>query len=80
MTDLFLKKRNEYWVLNGMRISYSLDDILIEDFIDQKNHPYAIYDFNGNILETNVTEGTFAIDYNNHADFLKYIIGKYGMD
>ena len=80
MTALFRKKRNEFQVLNAMRISYSLDDILIEDFIDQKNHPYAIYDFNGNILETNVEEGTFAIDYNKHAEFLKYIVGKYGME
>lgn len=80
MTALFRKKRNEFQVLNAMRISYSLDDILIEDFIDQKDHPYAIYDFNGNILETNVAEGTFAIDYNDNVEFLKFIINKYGME
>ena len=80
MTDLMRKKRKEFQVVNTMRISYSLNDIMIEDFIDQTEHPYTIYDLEGNVLETNVAVDTFKIDYEKSIDFLKYIIGKYGME
>lgn len=80
MASLRRKKRVEYWVLNGMRISYSLDDVMFEDFIDQKGHPYAIYDMNGNVLETNVEVNAFRIDYDKHIDFIKYMISQYGLE
>ena len=80
MTDLMRKKRKEFQVVNTMRISYSLNDIMIEDFIDQTEHPYTIYDLEGNVLEANVAVDTFKIDYEKSIDFLKYIIGKYGME
>ena len=79
MVGLLGKKRKEYQVLNLTRISYSLDDVLFEDFIDQKVHPYAIYDLKGNLLETNVEVGTFQKEYDDNIKFLLYIIGKYGM-
>ena len=80
MADLIHKKRKEFQVVNTMRISYSLNDIMIEDFIDQKEHPYTIYDLEGNVLDTNVEVDTFKKDYEKSIEFLKYITGKYGMD
>lgn len=78
-TKLFKKKRAEFLQMNAMRISYSLDDVLIEDFIDQKEHPYSIYDLNGNLLETNTETNMFTLVFNKYADTLKAIIAKYGM-
>ena len=79
MATLLNKQRKEFQVLNLMRISYSLDDILIEDFIDQKGHPYAIYNLDGKLLETNVEPNTFIKEYKDNIKFLLYIINKYGM-
>lgn len=55
---LLLKKdRQELIQLGSERVSYSNTDILVEDFVEFKDHPYAIYDFSGNILETNFKDG-----------------------
>ena len=51
--NLFSKKRDELHYLNGFKISYSLDDFLIEDFSRYKWHPYSVYDLKGNVIETN---------------------------
>ena len=80
MTTLLKKRRKEFQVLGLTRISYSLDDILIEDFIDQKGHPYAIYNLDRKLLETNVEPNTFEKEYKDNIKFLLYIIDKYGMD
>jgi len=49
-----LENRNVLLIYNSKRVTYSDSDILIEDSIEQQEHPYALYDTRGNILETNL--------------------------
>lgn len=47
-------KRKELLVLGSERVSYSRKDVLVEDFFEDRNHPYALYDLKGNLLKTNI--------------------------
>lgn len=49
-----LKGRNDFLIMEGMRMTYTDKDILVEDFFDTKGHPYALFDWNGNVLEANI--------------------------
>lgn len=49
-----LKGRRPLVVEGSVRVTYTRDSILIEDFIEQKDHPYVLYDLNGNVKETNI--------------------------
>ena len=47
------KKRKEISLRDGLRVCISKNDILIEDFYGSPDNPYAVYDYEGNLLETN---------------------------
>lgn len=49
------KPREEMMIRGSERVSYSYDDVLLEDFFEDENHPYALYDRKGNLLDTNLT-------------------------
>lgn len=49
-----IKKRRPLLVEGSLRVTFTKDDILIEDFIEQKDHPYVLYDLHGNVKETNL--------------------------
>ena len=49
-----VKGRRPLVVYGSMRATYTKDDVLLEDFFEQKDHPYTLYDLNGNVKETNL--------------------------
>lgn len=53
MSDLFNKERKELLVMGSQCISYSEDDVLLEDFFYVDEHPYVVYDMEGNLIEAN---------------------------
>jgi len=81
---LFNKKREELLIMDGMRISYSYDDVLVEDFYMDKGHPYAVYDLFGNLLETNMLASEFpnalSIMYQENIYAIRVLIQKFGVD
>lgn len=82
--SLLDKKREEMLVMGSIRVSYSWDDVLLEDFFEDKNHPYAIYDRRGNLLDTNLnySEGCLPMWnlYSENINAINYIIEKFGVD
>ena len=60
MKGLRDKKRQEISLRDGLRVCLSKNNILIEDFYPSKDNPYAVYDYNGNLLETNDAMELFA--------------------
>lgn len=55
---LFNKKREEFVTFSDeTRISYSWDDVLVEDFYKSKGHPYAVFDMDGVLLKANLDGG-----------------------
>lgn len=77
------KRREEILVIGDIRILYSHDDVFIEDFYTyRKIKQYAIYDMNGNLLETNIdgcSEPLKSI-YNDNIKVIKLIIKEFGVD
>lgn len=77
------KKREEYLRRGSERVSFSKNDILVEDFFEDRGHPYAIYDLNGNLLETNLRgcrHSTLQTLYNLHSEAIKAVIDEFGVD
>lgn len=48
-----IKDRRPLLVEGSTRVTFTKDDILIEDFIEMRKHHY-VFDLNGNVLETNM--------------------------
>ena len=82
MSRLLNKKRDELYTIGSIRITYSLDDVLIEDFIYDMVHPYVIYDMYGNVTETNINgcEKPFWNMYTKEIDTIKEVIAEFGVD
>lgn len=53
VSDLLSKKRKELLVMGSQRVSYSEDDVMLEDFFDMPEHSYVIYDMDGELVEAN---------------------------
>jgi hypothetical protein len=53
------KRRKEISLRDSLRVCISKNDILIEDFYGYPNNPYAVYDYEGNLLETNSDTNLF---------------------
>ena len=50
---LYKNPREELFLRDDLRLSISYYDVLIEDFYSSQNHPYAIFNMKGELLETN---------------------------
>ena len=77
------KKREEYIRYGSQRVSFSEDDILVEDFYEDKNHPYAIYNLHGKLLETNLRgckNSSLQTLYNKHSKAILHLIKEFGVD
>lgn len=76
------KKRDELYTIGTMRVSYSAKDVMIEDFIDEKKHPYVIYDMNGNIIDTNINncDKPFWNVYCKEIETIKEVIEEFGVN
>lgn len=78
---LYKRRREELFLRSDTRVSYSNNDILIEDFYHSQNHPYAIFDMNGNLLETNNEDkDLFRGLLNQNLCRIVYLINKYGVE
>ena len=78
--ELYYKKREEAHVRNEERISVSYEDIMFEDFCKSKDHPYEIYDWYGNLLESNTSPDTFRNQYNNLVSYYYYTVMTTGVN
>lgn len=50
---LYKNPREELFLRDDFRLSISYYDVLIEGFYSSQNHPYAIFNMKGKLLETN---------------------------
>lgn len=53
---LYNKPREELFIRNDVRLSISDNDLMIEDFYSSSNHPYAVFSYEGTLLETNQSD------------------------
>lgn len=77
------KKREEYIRRGSQRVSFSDKDILVEDFYEDRNHPYAIYSLQGQLLETNLRgceNSSLQTLYNRHSKAIIHLIKEFGVD
>lgn len=77
------KKREEYIRRGSQRVSFSENDILVEDFYEDKDHPYAIYSLSGKLLETNLKgckNSSLQTLYNNHSKAIIHLVKEFGVD
>lgn len=80
---IFKGKRREEMMIRGTeRVSYSYEDVLLEDFFEDDNHPYALYDRKGNLLDTNITgqEKPMWYLYTEIINSVNAVINEYGVD
>lgn len=83
-SKLLAKKREEILVIGSERMSVSYEDVLIEDFFEDPDHPYAVYSRNGILLETNLNYDKDHLPlwhmFRDHMPAINNIIDKYGVN